>query len=184
MLNVREEVGGIVERAPKMYLPGQFKLMGHIQIEHWRDGKRIAKYQSVNEIKTLGKDHILDVCFGNSTPLTQIDPWYIGLIDDDGAVSPLVADTMASHTGWTEITGYDEAVRQTWADTNSSSGAKTSTSVATFTINATDSVWGIFITSNNTKGGTSGILWSTGAFAAVLPVVSADLVKVTYGLSI
>jgi hypothetical protein len=32
-----------------------------------------------NGITVTGKNHLLDVTFGNSSPVTQVSPWYIGL---------------------------------------------------------------------------------------------------------
>jgi hypothetical protein len=50
-------------------------------------------------------------------------------------------------------------------------------------MNASGTVKGIFITSNNTKSGTSGKLWSTALFSADVPVVNGDQLKITYTLN-
>jgi hypothetical protein len=58
--------------------------------------------------------------------------------------------------------------------------------VATFTINATVTVGGAFLTSDNTKGGTSGVLFSAADFESPgdRAVVSGDTVTVTYTFSL
>jgi hypothetical protein len=90
------------------------------------------------------------------------------------------ADTMASHVGWTENQDYSETVRQDWLPGAASSQSITNGSAATFTINGTATLGGIFVTSSGLKGGTVGTLWSTANFASDLSVVSSDVVKITY----
>jgi hypothetical protein len=64
--------------------------------------------------------------------------------------------------------------------------ATNSASPATFSINATTVVGGAFLTSNNTKGGSTGTLYSAADFSAPgdRSVVSGDTLSVTYTLSL
>jgi len=91
---------------------------------------------------------------------------YVGLTD--GTPTFDAGDTMASHTGWTEVTAYDETVRQdaTWG-TVSGKSVDNSANKAVFTIstNAT-TIGGAFLATDNTKGGTTGTLYGGGAFSA------------------
>lgn len=90
--------------------------------------------------------------------------WYIGLT---GATPVFAAaDTMASHAGWTEVTDYDEESRQIIVFGTVSGGAvDNSLNQVIFTINEDNTgIGGAFIVSNNTKSGTSGILYGGGAF--------------------
>ena len=114
-----------------------------------------------NLITNEGLDHLLDITLSGGT---QITTWYVGLTDDSPTIA--AADTMASHAGWAEATGYSESVRQTWSDGGvSSQSVDNSASKATFSINATDSIGGAFLVSNSTKSGTTGILYAVGAFS-------------------
>jgi hypothetical protein len=118
---------------------------------------------SGNIVVNVGLDYMLDAGLSGGTPVTT---WYLGLL----SASPTVAagNTMASHAGWTEVTAYDEANRVTWTDGGvSSQSVSNSGSPADFTIstNGTD-IGGAFLTSNNTKGGTTGTLYAAGAFTA------------------
>ncbi len=73
---------------------------------------------------------------------------------------------MASHAGWAEVTAYDESTREALVlGSIASQSVNNSGSKASFTI-STDSttVGGAFLTTNNTKGGTSGTLYGVGAF--------------------
>ena len=61
--------------------------------------------------------------------------------------------------------------------------AITNASAVVFTANATATVNGAFIVNDNTKGGTSGTLWTTGSFSSSISVVSTDVIRVTYTVS-
>jgi hypothetical protein len=97
---------------------------------------------------------------------------------------------MASHAGWTEQTGYSQATRPACtfgtATTADPSVITNSLAAAAFSINATATIGGAFLTSNNTKSGTTGILFSAAAFAAPgdRNVVSGDTLSVSYTFSL
>ena len=84
------------------------------------------------------------------------------------------ADTMASHTPWSELTAYSQANRPQWnTSTTAPSAGSVSNSAdnsgvgAIYSINANNSqVGGIFITDNATIGGTTGLLYGMAPFAA------------------
>ena len=116
--------------------------------------------------------------------------WYLGLYGAGATNNPAAGDTMASHAGWTEVTAYSQATRPACTfgtpTTANPSVATNSASPATFSINGTTTVGGAFLTSNNTKGGTSGVLYSAADFSAPgdRSVVSGDTLTVTYTLSL
>lgn len=157
------------------------KFVGKFHFEQYRNGKLIRKIPLFNTVTTDGKNNIFNIMFGGATQLTA---WYIGLIDNTGYSTNAVTDTMAAHAGWVEWTSYNETTRQSWTPAAASSGSVTNTTAATFTMNASGTLRGIFITSVNTKGGTTGVLWSGGIFAAgTVAVTSGDQIKITYTLS-
>lgn len=150
--------------------------------QHMRDGKQIGIHSGWNGVVTEGKNHALDVIFGNSTPVTQIDPWYIGLIDQSPTPNLLDTDVLSSHSGWNEFTNYS-GNRQAWDDANAASGVKGTTSVSSFTMGTivgTENIHGIMICSVATTN--TGILWATGAFNSSVPVVTSDVLKITYSV--
>jgi len=116
--------------------------------------------------------------------------WYIGLYGSGATNSPAAGDTMASHIGWTEVTAYSQATRPAvtfgTATTADPSVITNSASPATFSINGTTTVGGAFLTSNNTKGGTTGILFSASDFQSPgdRSVVNGDTLTVTYTFSL
>ena len=72
------------------------------------------------------------------------------------------------------------------ATTANPSVATNSASVAAFTINATSTVGGAFLTSGSAKSGTAGTLFSAADFSAPgdRAVISGDQLNVTYTLSL
>ncbi len=101
--------------------------------------------------------------------LNQIDdPLYIGLIGETGYdedVGLSADDTMASHAGWAELTDYDEATRPQWSYGTAANKLLTADAV-TMTFNASVTVKGYFITTDSTKGGSSGTLLVTRLFTS------------------
>lgn len=156
-----------------------FDPRGVFTFELIRNGEVVHVENYHNTVVNEGKNEILSIMFNSGS---QITTWYIGLIDSTGYSSNPATDTMSSHAGWAELTGYSDANRQAWGVGAPSSQSITNGTPATFNINASGSVRGIFVVSNNTKGGTTGKLWSTGVFTAV-PIVNGDQVKITYTLS-
>ena len=116
--------------------------------------------------------------------------WYLGLYGAASSNNPAAGDTMASHAGWTEETGYSQSTRPACSFASASvadpSVITNSASPATFSINATAVIGGAFLTSDNTKGGTTGILFSASDFGSPgdRSVVSGDTLTVTYTFSL
>lgn len=116
--------------------------------------------------------------------------WYIGLYGAGASNTPAAGDTMSSHAGWTEVVPYSQATRPacTFATptTANPSVATNSASPAVYSINATATVGGAFLVSDNTKGGSTGTLYSASDFTSPgdRSVVSGDTLNVTYTLSL
>jgi len=132
-----------------------------------------------NDVTVVGKNHLLDVTFGNSSPVTQIATWYIGLVNNSPTPVFVEGDTLSSHSGWTEFAGYT-GNRQAWVDANAASKIKSSSSASEFAITSDAAVNGIFIAS--AASGTSGILWASGSFDETVDVIIGDTLRVTYGI--
>ncbi|MGO1500833.1 MAG: hypothetical protein ACTHWH_06070, partial [Marinobacter sp.] len=111
-----------------------------------------------NLIVNTGLNQLLD------GGLAGAGPWHIGLTD--GSPTVAAADTMASHTGWTEVVGYDEAVRQTWTPgAVASQKVNNNASAAVFTVTSNSTtIGGAFLADASTKSGSTGLLFAAGAF--------------------
>ena len=154
----------------------------HYLVEcHGADGALKWVDEFDNLVVTAGLNDLLDKTFKGSTYTAA---WYVGLT----AATPTFAagDTMASHGGWTENTTYDEANRQTLTlGTVSGGSVSNSASKAVFTISGSVTAGGAFITTNNTKGGTTGTLYGGGAFSeGNRAVVDNDTLSVTVTLTV
>lgn len=190
-LNVRQSVSGALIRAGRLILPEH--AMGHGNLVHgmrfrnpfkgelFRNGTKIDEANGWNDVTVVGKNHLLDVTFGAAAPLTQVDPWYIGLINNTPTPSLSENDTMDSHAGWTELTDYS-GNRKEWVDADAASKVKGTTTVSTFTINATVTIYGIFVCADASSSASSVVLWATGGFDSTLDAISSDELKVTYGI--
>jgi hypothetical protein len=116
--------------------------------------------------------------------------WYLGLYGAGATNDPAAGDTMASHAGWVEEVGYSQATRPVatfgTATTADPSVITNSLAPAAFSINATAVIGGAFLTSDNTKNGTTGVLFSAADFASPgdRSVVSGDTISVTYTFSL
>lgn len=109
-----------------------------------------------NLITTAGATDLLDKYLKGSTYTAA---WYVGLYKGTGTLN--VADTMSSHSGWTDSSDYSNANRPTWTGGTASAGSvDNSASPAVFNINATATILGAYLVSNNTKGGTTGVLYA------------------------
>lgn len=116
--------------------------------------------------------------------VTYTATWYMGLINTGATY--LAADTMLSHSTWTENVGYSQVSRPTMGfGTATTADPSVITSTTTvFSINATGVIAGAFLTTDNTKSGTAGTLFSEGNFTVGdRSVVSGDTLNVTYAFS-
>lgn len=130
-----------------------------------------------NLVTTAGKNDALTKYFAGSSYTAA---WYLGLTSTSPTVN--VADTMASHGGWTEVVAYSESVRQTFAPGSASAGSIDNTaSKAVFTVNANSTgIGGAFLTTVSTKSGTTGTLYGVGAFSGGDKTLSSgDTVTIT-----
>lgn len=152
-----------------------------------KDGNLKWVAESKNLVVNVGLQYMAGSAL---TSTTQITTWYLGLYGAGASNTPAAGDTMASHAGWTENTDYSEANRPAAtfaAATNANPSVVTNTaSKAVFTMNATTTIGGAFLTSNNTKGGSTGTLFSAADFQSPgdRSVVNGDILNVTYTFSL
>ncbi len=159
----------------KLLLAGSW----HIRCLH-PDGRLAWAVMFRNAMTILGINDLLNAGFGNGTQRT----WYFGLVDNAAFAQMVAGDTMASHVGWTEATSYSESTRPAWgAGATAAGGLLTNSTAATFTITGSMALRGAFVTTDNTKGGTGGILWAAGQFPAVQNVISGQVLQATYRLT-
>lgn len=152
-----------------------------------KDGNLKWTAESHNLVVNVGLQDMNSKYFLGSTYTAT---WYIGLYGAAASNNPAASDTASSHAGWTEVTPYSNATRPACtfgtATTADPSVISNSLSPAQFNINATDTVGGAFLISNNVKGGSLGILFSASDFQSPgdRNVASGDTLNVTYTFSL
>jgi len=143
-----------------------------------------------NVVCTVGKNLMLQTALTGSG-YTVVGP-YMGLISSVSYTAVSAADTMASHSGWTEAGSTNAptfAARVAPAFGTASAGAISTSSAVSFTMTGAGTLVGAFITYGTgavtTLMSTAGTLLSAGAFTGGnQPVNSGNVVQVTYSLSL
>jgi hypothetical protein len=154
---------------------------------HDKDGNLKWEQKSHNLVVNVGLAFVNTTFFKGSGYTAA---WYIGVYGPASSNNPSSTDTMASHAGWTEVTAYSNATRPAAtfgaATTADPSVIANSAAPAQFLINASANVGGAFLTSGDTPGGSSGVLFSASDFAAPgdRVVQNGDVLSVTYTFSL
>lgn len=150
---------------------------GHYTGQIIRDGRVIDEWGFDNLVVNEGLNYLNDVMF---FALAATTTWYLGVFE--GNYTPVATVTAATITAAsTESTAYSETTRQ--AFTTIASAAQVTTNAAaraTFTFNATKTIYGAFLASASAKSATAGKLFSAAQFAASKAVVSGDQLLLTY----
>lgn len=152
---------------------------GSFHCQHVRGGEVIDEWDDHNLVVNEGLNKLLDVMFAGAS---QITTWYIGLFE--GNYTPVATVTAAGITAAsTECTAYDETTRQEYVEAAASSQSMTnSANRATFTFNATKTIYGAFLVSASAKSATTGTLFSAARFGTAKSVVDDDQLLLTYTL--
>ena len=149
-------------------------------VEVIRDGKVVSgSYGNHNIVTNEGLNSILNIMFHGAT---QITTWYIAIFESD--TTPAAGTTYATPV-YTESTAYGEATRPAYDEAESTAQSMTNTaSKATFTMNATKTIYGAALvgggTDANTKADTAGggTLYAAAKFGSSQAVVSSDVLQV------
>lgn len=163
-----------------------FGMGGHFIVECYdKDGNLRWEEIAENMVTAAGIAALLTIMFEAAT---QITSWYIGLVDNAGFTAFNAADVMTSHAGWSEVatTNWSNTARPQWSPGSVSSGAIVNASTVNYNMINSGSltVYGLFLNSDSTKGGTSGTLFSTAAFTGGTQAVNnGDTLKITYTMS-
>lgn len=153
-------------------------------VECWRDGRLAWVEENHNLVTTQGLNALLDIMFHAST---QIATWYVAIIESNTAAA--AGMTYATPT-YTESTAYGEATRPAFVEAAAAAGVSTNTaSPATFTINATKTIYGTALVGGGTAPDTKadaaggGTLFCYSLFSAGKAVVNTDVLKITISLT-
>ena len=146
-----------------------------------KHGKLKWEEKVPNIVVNVGLNDVLDKYFKGSSYTAA---FYVGLVDNSGFSAYAAGDTMSSHAGWTEFTSYSGSNRATLTlGSVSSQSVDNSASKAAFSISSSGTVKGAFVTTGQTKGGTTGTLYGAASFSSTRSVDNGDTLNVTVTLT-
>ena len=154
----------------------------HVQC-HDSEGNLKWEVEEHNLVVNVGLQDMNTKYFSGSSYTAT---WYLGLYGAASSNNPAAGDTMSSHAGWTEVTAYSQSTRPQAVFGTATTADPSVISNSVYTINGTTTVGGAFLTSNSTKSGTTGTLFSAVDFSAPgdRSVVANDTITVTYSFSL
>jgi len=161
-----------------------FQVGGIFTYEHVRDGKVIDSWDQPNIVVDEGLNYILDAALSAGTPITT---WYVALFKNN--YTPIAANVAATFPGAgvanEATTEYSEATRPIWVEAGVTAKTITNTaSPAVFTFASNIDIYGAFLISSSAKGATTGKLAAASKFSSVRSMLTADVLNVTYNLTI
>lgn len=163
----------------------ELRASGVFYVAHKRDGAVVGEYECKNIVTGDAITDIFNTYFrGVGTPPTN---YFLGLIRTDNFVETNIADTMLSHSGWEEYEGYS-GNRPEWihdALTPLNNRIENLTDIRPFIIdgNETSDVTGVFMSTSDTKGGTTGLLFAASEQGILLnDLIAGDEIFVRYRL--
>lgn len=173
--------------AAKHFLDANLQFHGHVLTDHFRDGSLLAHDdQGGNTFTTEGMARLLNIMFGDvakaATPI-----FYVGIFKNN--VVPAVGDTAAAKLGAASTYGecQDADYDSPLTDKPSYVIATTATAVATnaaaaaaFTMLASITVYGAFLSTEKAKTATTGYLMCAKKFGTARAVIDNDVLAVTY----
>ena len=161
---------------------------GEVFTDHFRKGELIHHCnQGHNTFTTEGMARILNIVFRAQTTEAAI---YVGIFKNN--VTPAVGDTAAVKLGAAGTYGecqdadYDSPATNKPAYTIASTSTASCTnaaSAASFTMNASITVYGAFLSTAAAKTATTGTLFCAKAFSSSRAVIANDVLSVTYVIS-
>lgn len=162
------------------------------QCDQYRDGKLISGGypEPPNIFTTEGMARLLNIIFHDIAKAAS-EIWYVGIYKNN--VTPAVGNTSAVHLGSggtygacqdadydspaTNHPGYTTADTATAVITNAVGGT------ASFTIAASITIYGAYLTTNQAKTATAGYLMCAKKFTASRAVIDDDVLAVTYQIT-
>ena len=163
---------------------------GGVTLDHFRGGKLIHTQTGSNIFTTEGRNYLLEVMFG-VTSKAGAAIWYVGIFDQ--AVTPILTNTAAACLG--NAGTYGECLDADYTpNTNKpvytiaaagSSICTNAASPAVFTIViASNTICGAFLSNTALKTSNAGVLMCAKAFSPTRAVITADVLSVTYVITL
>lgn len=175
--------------AAKHRLESGLGFQGIVTADHFRDGKLIHTQTGKNIFTTAGRNYLLDIIFG-STSKAASPIFYVGIFKNN--VVPAAADIPSTQLGAVGTYGECQDADYGTPATNKPSytiaaaaaaACTNSAAPAAFTIAASITIYGAFLSTVAAKTATTGYLMCAKKFDASRAVVLNDILAVTYAVS-
>ena len=159
---------------------------GGVTTEHFRDGKMIHSQYGTNTFTTEGMARLLNIMFGDVTKAAAAI-WYVGIFKNN--VTPALGDTAAAKLGAAGTYGecqdadYDSPATDKPSyviATTTTASCTNAAAAAAFTMAASITVYGAFLSTEPAKTATTGYLMCAKKFGTARPVIDNDVLSVTY----
>lgn len=161
--------------------PTNLKIGGVFSFELVRDGEVIDTWQESNIVVDEGLNYTLAAAFASGSVSAT---WYVSIFKNN--YTPIAANVMSTFaaTSGEASADYSQATRPVWTQAGVSAKTITnSASPASFTFVNGATLYGAFLTNNNVKSGTSGILGAAARFASSRTVIATDVLNIVYTLT-
>jgi len=144
-----------------------------------RHGHTLSRTIEHNIIPQQGLDHIASLIRGGGA--SPISDWYIGVFENNYVpVSSVTASDLQSPVG--ESSAYSGDDRLPWDNSYDGQGMILSSPRAEFEMTDEKRIYGAFIVSSPSRGGTSGTLLSIARFSSPRDVEDGATLRVSAGL--
>lgn len=143
-------------------------------------GKLVDYDVQYNRIPQAGIDYLIQAPFGDVAPISN---WYCGMFRNN--FLPVASTTSADiPSAMGEFVDYSEATRPLWVREYNGLGTMDNAGTrAVFTPTADRLLYGAFIASNPTKGGSTGLLLSVVRFSTAKQVYRGEEAKLVCGIT-
>jgi hypothetical protein len=140
----------------------------------------VEEFDFENIVVNQGLNALLNISLGSQAAITA---WYLALFS--GNYTPVASDTASSiSANSSETTVYTLGTRPPFNPATATTQSITNAaSQATFTFNATATIYGAFLASSSVINGTSGYLMSAAQFGTSKNVSNGDQLLLTYTLN-
>lgn len=146
------------------------------QVEHWKQGILVETIPITSNLTPQEMLALNAAVLFDGAPMPSA--WYVGIYETDYTPTSTVTAATINALA-TECTAYAEATREPFVHASTGVGAVSNeASPAEFTMSATKNIYGGFLSSQPTKGSTSGVLLSVVKFPTVKNVDSTSILRV------
>jgi len=170
------------------YHKDKLGFMGHVTMDHVRDGKLLCRQSGKNTFTTEGMAKLLNILFHDISKAAS-NIWYVGIFKNN--ITPALADTSAklgagNAYGECQDADYDSPLtnRPSYATEDTTTAVISNVnSKAHFVMNASITVYGAFLADAAAKTAASGVLMCAKRFGTPRAVINDDEIYVTYQIT-